>query len=31
MKVYSSDDVSAADIKKATDELRAIRILARLK
>ena len=31
MKVYSSDEVTSADIKKATDELRAIRILARLK
>lgn len=31
MKVYSSDEVTSTDIKKATDELRAIRILARLK
>jgi len=31
MKVYSSDDVTSADIKKVTDELRAIRVLARIK
>ena len=31
MAVYSSDDVTLADIEKATDELHAIRILARLK
>ncbi len=31
MAVYSSDDVSSADIKKATDELRDVRVLARLK